>query len=138
MAMDSAAVLSGERMPVFSTANVREGELVQREQMEKNRRGWDGFIDRCLVEWGRDPSALADEGLIPPSLKAINLACDIAMVFKDQGLAPPTRVVPDGEGGVSFERVDGNLFVSLNVYADQTVELLAFDDCRLCTRHRLL
>jgi len=138
MATDSAAVLSGEQVPVFSTASVREGDLVRREQMERNRRGWDGFIDRCLVEWGRDPGALADEGFAPPNLKAIDLACAIALALKDEGLAPPTRIVPDGEGGLCFEHVDGDWFVSLNIYADLTVELLDFNDCRLLTRRRLL
>jgi len=138
MAMDSAAVLSGERMPVFPTASVREAELVQREQTERNRQAWDRFIDGSLVEWGRDASALEDEGFVPPSLEVVSLASHTAMALRDQGLAPPTRVVPDGEGGISFERVEGIYSVSLNVHADLTLELLSFDNCRLSARHRLL
>ena len=138
MATDSAAVLSGERMPVFATASVRESELTEKGRAERNRQAWDKLVDTRLVEWGRDASSLEDEGFVPPALDVVNLACRIAMLLRDEGLAPPTRVVPDGEGGISFERVEGKLSVSLNVYANLTVELLSFDDCRLCIRHRLL
>ena len=139
MATDSAAVLAGERVPVFATASVREPELVVREQAEKDRQAWERLIDGRLVEWGRDASPLEDEeGFTPPGLEVVSLACHIAMLLRDEGLAPPTRVVPDGEGGISFERIEGRSSVSLNVYADLTVELLSFDDCHLCARHRLL
>lgn len=138
MAIDSAAVLSGERMPVFDTANVREPELVQSEQTERNRETWDSFIDGSLMEWGRDASPLEDEGFVPPSPEVIKLACRTAMALRDEGLAPPTRVVPDGEGGISFEQVEGTYSASLNVHADMTLELLVFDNCHLAARHRLL
>lgn len=138
MPTDSAAVLSGERRPVFATANVREPELIGRQQANKVEQAWDRFIDRNLVEWGRNPSALEDEDFVPPALDVINLACKLAMALRDEGLAPPTMVVPDGEGGISFERVEGELSEYLNIHANQTVELLTFDDCRLRARHRLL
>ena len=137
MVTDSAAVLSGERIPVFAGANVREAELGGSEETQKRREAWDSIIDRYLVEWGRDASALEDEGFIPPGLEVVNLACQVAMEFRDEGLPPPIRVAPDGEGGLAFERVDGKVSESLNIYADQTIELLTFDDCRLSGRHRL-
>ena len=137
MATDNAAVLSGEPIPVFTTASVREAELSDKELSEKSKRAWSRFIDGKLVEWGRDVAALEDEGFAPPSLDVINLACQIAMELRDEGAVPPTRVVPDGEGGVSFERVEGTLSVSLTIDAGLTVELLAFDDCLLSTRHRV-
>ncbi|MFW6155113.1 MAG: hypothetical protein ACOC95_07855 [Planctomycetota bacterium] len=134
----STATLSGEREPLFSEPSVREADLVKREHAEETRAVWSDFIDRCLVEWGRNPAALRDDGLIPPDADVIQLACTVALSLRDEGLAPPTMVVPDGEGGVSFERVDGDTSVSLNIYADMTVELLVFKDCRLSERSRLL
>lgn len=137
MPTDSAAVLSGERRPVFATASVREPELNEKEQADRTRKAWSKFIDGNLVEWGRNPSALEDEDFFPPGRDVIKLACEWALYFRDEGCAPPTMVVPDGEGGISFERVDGEASESLNIYADQTVELLVFNNCRLCGRHRL-
>lgn len=137
MPTDSAAVLSGEPSPIFVSANVRDAELAEGELAQRNREAWDGFIDADLVEWGRDPQALEDEDFDPPNTEVVKLACKVAMSLRDEGIVPPTRVVPDGEGGVSFERVDGKLSESLNIYADGTIELLTFDDCRLRTRDRL-
>jgi len=137
MALDSAAVLSGEPLTVFETASVVEPELKESEQTEKNRECWDKFIYGTLIEWGRNVSALEDEGFIPPGLEIINLACQTALAMRDQGFPPPTRIVPDGEGGISFERVVGTHSDSLNIYADRTIELLSFDDCRLSARYSL-
>ena len=138
MAEDSAAVLSGERTPVFATASVRHGELADKEQAERTRQAWQKLIDHTLVEWGKDASSLEDEEFVPPSLEVVDLACEIAMGLRDDGAEPPTRVVPDGEGGIAFERVEGAFSESLNVYADRAVEFLGFDDCRLICRRRLM
>ena len=138
MSPDSAAVLSGPREPVFRTANVRDAELTNREETEKGKASWNKFIDGSLIEWGRDPTVLEDEGFIPPSLEVVRLACQVAVDFRDERLPAPTRVVPDGEGGICFERIEGSMSVSLRIYADRTGELLVFDDCRLSDRRRLL
>lgn len=138
MPTSSAAVLSGEPMPMFATANVQEADLAEMEQVRRNKEDWTRFIDTCLVEWGRDTTALEDEDFVPPSPDVINLACKVAMNYRDEGLVPPTMVVPDGEGGISFERFEGDISLSLNIYADKSVELLTFDDCRLRERCRLM
>lgn len=138
MPTDSPAVLSGPRREVFPTANVREAELSEGLEAERNKAAWNRFIDGTLVEWGRDVAVLKDEGFIPPSLDVVNLACQVAMSLRDAGCAPPTKIVPDGEGGISFERVVGRVSASLRIYADQTGEFLLFDDCRLTERHRLV
>lgn len=137
MTTDSAAVLFGERRPVCATASVGEPELNNKERADRVKEAWNSCIDHKLVEWGRNPNALEDEDFVPPERDVIKLACEWALCLRDMELAPPTMVVPDGEGGISFERVDGEASESLNIYADQTVELLVFNDCRLCGRHRL-
>ena len=105
--------------------------------MENNKNGWQKFIDETLVEWGRNPAVLDDEEFQPPSARVIDLACEVATSLRDGGEVPPTRVVADGEGGVSFERVDGQTSVSLNIHPDATIEMLTFDDCRLRSRRRI-
>lgn len=134
MLMDSAASLSGERRPLFETASVRQPDLTEKENSERNRQAWDDLISYRLVEWGRNPSALADEDFEPPAIEVINLACRLASEMMNVGWLPPTMVAPDGEGGVSFELIVGKFSQSLNISADGTVELLTFDDCRLITR----
>ena len=135
--IDGATMLSGKPTPVFATASVREAELVTKEQTDRDTAAWDRSIDDTLVEWGKDPMALEDDDFIPPSPDVIDFACQVATELRDEGAPPPTRVVPDGEGGVSFERVDGDVSVALNIYSDRTAELLIFDNCRLRTRRRL-
>ena len=134
----SAAVLTGEPIPMFDTANVQEADLAEMGQVRRNKEDWNRFIDTCLIEWGRDTTALEDEDFVPPSREIIGLAYDVAMFFLNKGVVPPTRVVPDGEGGISFERTEGELSVSLNINADKSVELLTFDNCRLRERCRLM
>lgn len=138
MPTDSAAVLSGDPLPIFVSANVGDAELIEGELVQRNREAWDGFIDTDLVEWGRNPQEMEDEDFDPPNAEVVYLACRVAMSLRDEGIDPPTRVVPDGEGGISFERVEGEFSASLNIYADGTSELLTFDDCRLRGRRRLL
>ena len=138
MPTPSAAVLSGEPMPVFATPNVRESELSEKKRLERNKTGWDRFIYGTLVEWGRDVTALEDEDFVPPNPDVIKQACEVAFEFRDAGDVPPTRIVPDGEGGISFEWVEEDISQSLNIYADKSIELLTFDDCRLRDRCRLM
>lgn len=104
-----------------------------------NRDRWEDFIDSPLVVWGKDPSCLQDdeEGIIAPTREAVNRACVLAIKMRDQDAPPPTRVVPDGEGGISFERRLGDVFQSMDVSGDGSVELVTFHDCRLVSRIRL-
>ncbi len=132
------AILSGEPTPLVSTAAIDDQELASSKLVESNRAGWNKVIDEYLVEWGMDPAALEDEDFHPPSLRMIDLACAIALYLRDQGEAPPMRVVPDGNGGISFEFRDGDLFASLNVHPDESIEILVFEDCQLRERRRLL
>ncbi|MCD4825082.1 MAG: hypothetical protein K8S55_10770 [Phycisphaerae bacterium] len=133
----SDAILSGNRQVTDATPDVAEAELSMGAQSEENRDAWDRFIDDTLVEWGRNISILEDENFEPPSAEIINLACTVALDLRDAGGTPPTRIVPDGDGGISFERVDGTSFVSLDIYSDQSIEFLEFDDCRLVSREIL-
>jgi len=137
MPADSAAVLAGERKPSFEMSNVRDADLAESHPVQNSRQAWDEFIDRVLVEWGRNPDALEDDDFLAPGLEIIDMACQVAIAFRDEGFPPPTRVVPDGEGGVCFERDADQVFESLRIYSDETIELLRFQDCRLIGRYRL-
>jgi hypothetical protein len=105
----------------------------QHEDMER----WDALVDRYLIEWGKDPESLRDGDIVPPTKEAIQRACDVALRFRDLGLSAPTRVVTDGEGGVAFERLDGDCAVTIEIQSDGTVEIRVFDRSVLVLRQNL-
>lgn len=100
------------------------------------RSQWDDFIDTTLIEWGKDPSIVADphEGIHAPTPPSIRIATQLALMMRDGGQPPPTRIVPDGEGGITFERHAGSGFQSLEVASTGLIEFLLFKDCRLLAR----
>ncbi len=68
---EASDILSGEFIDSVTTAGASEQSLASSEaDQQANREGWQRLIDDYLIEWGRDPSQLADEDLIPPSLPA--------------------------------------------------------------------
>ena len=117
-----------------TTAAADEG-LASRTPNREYRFGWETIIDQYLVEWGRDPSVLMDEDFVPPSIAIIHKACQVARGLRDDGAPPPLRVVPDGEGGISFERRAGSCFQSLNILEDGSIEILTFEDSKLVCRY---
>lgn len=94
---------------------------------------WDAVID-TLLDWLKHPDELDYEEIIPPSRTIIGRACDIASWLRSRGSTPPLRVVPDGEGGISFEVRRKNSFQSLNLLKDSSVEQLLFRDHELIHR----
>jgi hypothetical protein len=104
---------------------------------EANRRDWQHLIDSRLIEWGRDPALLDDEGVAPPSSQAISSACQIAMMLRDYCSPPPCRVVASGDSGVVFERWSGDCFEALEVYDDGAAELSTFVNSRLTSHRRI-
>lgn len=87
-----------------------------------------------IDDWAKDPSALRDSDLTPPSAIALERSMAIAEILREQGLAPPTRVVPDGDGGIAFERDIGETLVVIEVSAEGAVELLTFHSGKLINR----
>jgi len=104
---------------------------------DTNRSGWQAIIDKWLIEWGRNPGSLEDEGLIPPSEKTIDLACQVAVALRDKGVAAPLRVVTNGEGGIVFEHSSGTWFSIIEVHPDGNIELATFRNSELKSRERL-
>ncbi|MHB1421927.1 MAG: hypothetical protein ACYC3I_01780 [Gemmataceae bacterium] len=96
-----------------------------------NRAKWQTVIDDTLVEWGRDPSRFAEDGLAPPSAKAIGAACQIALFLRDYDYDAPLRVVPNGDGGIVFERSQGEIFETIEIQEDGSYEWATFNNGRL-------
>jgi len=98
------------------------------------RESWQDVIERKLIEWGRSPSALEDMGVDPPTKETIQRAIRLAEAFRDEGFPSPQSVVPDPNGGIVFERRDGNIAEVCHVWGDGTTEYQRFEGTRLLER----
>jgi hypothetical protein len=99
--------------------------------------GWERMIDNKLIEWGRDPSQLDEEGTVSPSKQTIQFAIFFAGMLRNTGMPAPTRVVPDAHGGIVFEFHEKDLNVTFRLSADISLEYCAFENCRLVQRQKL-
>ena len=87
-----------------------------------------------LLEWYENPSQLTDEDMLPPSREIIFRAYRLALKMRDSRLPGPLRVLPDGEGGVVFERQDGSVFQTISIEANGCIEFISFEGSHLSTR----
>ena len=138
----SAVTLSDDVAPPINTDAAHDEALASTQdlastQNQERQRAWSQVIDDKLIEWGSHPEILEDKDFVPPTAKSLARAADIAMFFRDDVAPLPTGVVPDGDGGLTFERQSGTLFESLNIYEDGSVEILVFEDGRLRDRKKV-
>jgi len=99
-------------------------------------REWERIIDEKLVEWGREPAALAEEDLYPPTPAAIQRASDIAMRYRAE-VSPPQRVIPDGDGGIILEWWNGSRSNSIEIDGDGHAELVVLERGKVAYRLQL-
>ena len=92
--------------------------------------GWTKVITR-LLEWRADPLQLLDEDYLPPTREIIDLAIAVAGRAAASNLIPPLHVVPDGDGGVAFERKEGAFFQMILVTSNGDIEILSFQESKL-------
>lgn len=136
-------------MPSRSSANLREhmksyldtGVAIERSLVSPYQSGsetgaaWGRIIDDVLIEWGREPSPLHDDDFEPPAKAALRTAIRLAESCRAERWAPPNRVVPDGEGGIVFERWAGESFEQMNIDpTGRNLEILAFRGSKLVSR----
>jgi len=103
-------------------------------QESKARALWQQIINHTLTNWLRNPGQLQDDGIDPPSGPIIRLSMDLAERCMESGFAPPNRVVPDPNGGIVFERRDGDESEVLHVWDDGSVEYMRFQGTHLVKR----
>lgn len=102
-----------------------------------SRDTWQKLIDYQLIEWGWNPEQFADEGIDPPTRDTVQLAIGLAESLRDAGLAVPSSVVPDANGGIVFERREKDLAEVFHVWDDGTIEYQCFHGTRLIERRPL-
>ena len=90
------------------------------------RRKWDEVVDQFIVPWASGQIDI-DGDLIPPTASSVRVAAALAHRFRDAGEQPPTGVLPDGDGGIVFERRLGLASTQINVLHDGDVALVEYD-----------
>jgi len=129
---------SSASAPVEAAVETRAaGEAAVTGQEQDEARKWEALIDHPLIDWVLDPSQLDEPGTVTPSKETIRRAINLARILSARGACAPTRVVPDAYGAIVFERKARDLFQSLRVSPDGTVEQCVFRDRRLVHRERL-
>ena len=134
--LDTSVTISEPIRSPIETGAADESVLSSGE-LHQNRMGWQKVIDDRLIEWGKDPSRLEDDGIEAPSRPIIVLACRVARVMRDAGKPPPLRVVPDGDGGIAFEWKDGPASHAIEIEEDGSIEMITFENYRLVSRQRI-
>lgn len=135
LATKSGPFISSLLRDAVSTGAATE-EPITRDYGRKDEahEKWQNLIDYQLIEWGRDPSQLADEDIHPPSKRTIQQAIWLANTLSKFDAPAPTRIVPDAHGGIVFERCEGKVFESIRLSADGSAEYCAFESSRLVER----
>jgi hypothetical protein len=121
-----------------STVSGQNEQAVRRHEAERQRELWQEAIDRRLIEWGRDPTQLEDDGLEAPSISTISLASKVAVSLRDLGCPAPTNVVPDTDRGIVFERREGSTFESFRIMRDGIIDYARLENFHLVERHPLI
>lgn len=113
---------------------VVDGQGNDASREEARREAWQRLIDQGLLEWLRDPSQLEDDGIDVPTATIVRLSLDLAERFREEGFPSPDRIVPDPNGGIVFERREGNVSEVLHVWDDGSVEYMRFHGTQLSER----
>ncbi len=82
-----------------------------------------------LAEWRANPEKFAEDGLVPPSVAAL----DTAEMWKAL-LTNATWLVPDGDGGISAEWTIPDGTISLSLYEYGGADLFVFKDGKCAFR----
>ena len=114
-----------------------ETSALEAQVRQRWRQAWKDIIDHQLIEWGRDPEQLADDGVAAPSREVVRLAIAFAKQMQNQDFQPAQRVVPDANGGIVFERRESDVVEVIHIWDDGMTEYQLFRGLDLVERHEL-
>ncbi len=121
----------------FASLGVFGDSLLDDATADENRaRDWSASINK-LFSWYAGMGDLEDEAVRPPTVNSIIQATRRAQSLMNYGWPAPLRIVPDGEGGLSFEWREGPVFTTLEIWADGLCEWTSFRDGRVVSRRSL-
>jgi hypothetical protein len=120
-----------------SAAAIGDEESPSAAESARADEEWKDLIDHKLIEWGRDPSVLDEEGTISPSQQTIQFAIALGWIWRNMGLPAPTRIVPDAHGAIVFEFHRKNVSETFRLTPDIGLEYCVFEGSRLVQRQFL-
>lgn len=89
---------------------------------------WEAAVFAELSRLEAGAAEAADDEFDPPSPASFRAARAYAAACRNVGDVAPTRVVPDGSGGIAFETLDGHTLTHRVEFADVgTVDRYTFD-----------
>jgi hypothetical protein len=138
-----AGVLKSETVNIETETRVADERILSSRKLleEDNKAAWEAVVDR-LVEWGCAPEQLAEDGITPPTRRALAMAGRIVAGMRKLNAEAPVRmvamrVVPDGNGGVVFETGGVQVFETIEIDEDGSAEYQMFAGHKLVDRHPL-
>lgn len=120
-----------------SEADASLDDTLATPRVHSKSEGWRTVINESLLEWIRDPSQLIDDGVTPPSKDVLRLALHLAMTWRKKGIAAPHRVVLDGDGGIVFKRMAGDITETIEI-TDTGIEVIGYHNYKIIHRKKLL
>ncbi len=135
LATKSTTFISAPLHEAVTTGVDTESSVIHdRGREDVSREEWQRLIDYQLIEWGWNSGQLDADDVPSPSRDTVQRAIELAEMLCQKGVSAPTRVVPDAHGGIVFEREAGNMFGSIRISADGSVEYCEFENCRMVQR----
>ena len=115
--------------------------LIEPEPSVASFKGWQGIIT-YLSNWWYGVPGMEEEGLTPPTKQVLAHAISIAKSLEKQPIEPPSRVVPNGEGGIIFEHYgySGNdrIYETIEIFDNLNVELSYYKNSRLISKKPII
>lgn len=94
---------------------------------------WRRTFDK-LEAWFRDPSVTRDDDIEPPTREIIDLVAGVASHNQRCGAPAPTRMMPNGEGGIVLEWVKGDDVFTWEFESDGCLEVTHYSGGRRVSR----
>jgi hypothetical protein len=130
--VESALITGSIQQAVVTGAD--NDSLVTGNSHRENREQWRRIIDDEFIEWALHPDLFDDDHGSAPDHATIQLAARIATALANLDAPPPTRVVVDANGGIVFEIQCGDVFESVCVGSDLSIEYRHIINGRLVKR----
>lgn len=114
-------------------AAVTTALIYQRSAAEQNAASWQKIIHEYLLDWCLRGMPELEDDLQPPTRDTLVAAIQVADKMRAVGAPPPSRVLPNGEGGIIFERFvyPQQIYQAFEIFKDLTTELRTYKDSKL-------
>jgi hypothetical protein len=96
---------------------------------------WKRLLDTKLMNWGRDAHLPDDDAFERPTKASVNTACHLVQQFLQMGSITPTRLTPNGDGGVSFEWELGEHLIQVEVLKTGRLRRIYFVGSQMVSHH---